>query len=56
MRKILDTISSYKTLFILWLVVGIVTLAGGSISRVGYLCVWLVLLMELATRVMEEKK
>ncbi len=54
-KPILQFIGSYKMLLILWLVLGIATLATGSITRITYLCVWLCLLMEYLARSLEEK-
>ena len=54
-KPILQFISSYKMLFILWLVLGIATLVTGSITRITYLCVWLCLLMEYLARSLEGK-
>ena len=54
-KPFLKFISSYKMLFILWLVLGIATLITGSISRVTYACVWLCLLMEYLAKIIEGK-
>ena len=54
-HKIIRFLSSYKGLFFLWVVVGIMTLAAGNISRLNYLCVWLVLLMEYLFKAIDEK-
>ena len=44
----LERLNTYKTLFWLWLVLGIVDLATDSISRVTFFSVWILLLLEYA--------
>ena len=44
----LERLNTYKTLFWLWLVLGIVYLATDSISRVTFFSVWILLLLEYA--------
>ena len=43
-----ERLNTYKTLFWLWLVLGIVDLATDSISRVTFFSVWILLLLEYA--------
>jgi len=54
-KAILKFISSYKMLFILWLILGIATLVTGSITPISYLCVWLCLLLEYLAKAVEGK-
>ena len=54
-KPFLEFISSYKMLFILWLILGIVTLISGSITRITYACVWVCLLMEYLAKAVEGK-
>ena len=54
-RAILKFMTSYKMLLIMWLYVGIVNLAAGHITRISYLCVWLVVIMDVVVRILEEE-
>ena len=54
-HAILKFITSYKMLLIMWLYVGIVNLASGHITRISYLCVWLVVIMDVIVRILEEE-
>ena len=54
-KPFLKFISSYKMLFILWLILGIVTLITGSITRITYACAWACLLMEYLAKAIEGK-
>ena len=54
-HKIIKFFSSYKVLLILWILVGIMTLVSGNISRLNYLCVWLVLVMEYLFKAIDEE-
>lgn len=47
-QNVLSRINTYKTLFWLWLVLGIVDLTLGNISRVTFFSVWILLLLEYA--------
>ena len=55
-KKVLDALTSYKALAILWLLLGISVLVIGNISRLNYFCVWAVLMMEMAFHVIDENK
>ncbi len=54
-KPFLKFISSYKMLFILWLILGIATLITGKITRITYGCAWACLLMEYLAKVIEGK-
>ena len=54
-RAILKFMTSYKMLLIMWLYVGIANLAAGHITRISYLCVWLVVIMDVVVRILEEE-
>ena len=54
-HAILKFITSYKMLLIMWLYVGIVNLASDHITRISYLCVWLVVIMDVVVRILEEE-
>ena len=60
MKEILHKITtftvSYKFLFVAWLIMGICNIVSGDISRLNYICVWLLLLIEYAEKMMKEKK
>lgn len=47
-QEMLSKLNTYKTLFWLWLVLGIVDLTLGNISRVTFFSVWILLLLEYA--------
>lgn len=47
-------LTSWKLLFILWLVLGIAVLAMGDISRLNYFCVWILLLFEYLDKIIDE--
>ena len=40
-KKIAKIMSYYRTLLILWFVLGIFVMACGDISRLNYFCVWI---------------
>ena len=46
--------TSWRLLFILWLLQGIIVMAYGDISRLNYFCIWILLLMEYADRAVDE--
>lgn len=50
----LEHLKSYRVLFFMWLVLGLVTLILGTTTRVSYACVWVLLLLEYLARSMEE--
>ena len=54
-HAILKFITSYKMLLIMWLYVGIVNLTTDHITRISYLCVWLVVIMDVVVRILEEE-
>lgn len=54
-KSILKFMTTYKALFILWLVLGIVTIITGNISRITYACPWALLLIEYLAKAMDEK-
>ena len=53
-RAILRIITSYRVLLALWFFIGILNLISGDISRMDYLCVWAVMILELALHVLDE--
>lgn len=53
-KKVLDALTSYKALAILWLLLGISVLIIGDISRLNYFCVWVLLMVELICHVIKE--
>ena len=55
-KKIAKIMSYYRTLLILWFVLGIFVMACGDISRLNYFCVWILLLMEYLDRCIDEVK
>ena len=55
MQRFLKTISSYKALFLLWLILGIVTLIIGDISRITYFYAWILLLIEFLFKALTEE-
>ena len=56
LKSIGHFLSSYKALTILWLLLGIAVLVMGSISRLNYFCVWIILLLEMIENCIEEDK
>ena len=54
-KQILKLLGSYKMLFILWLVLGIVTIITGNISRITYACPWALLLIEYLAKALDGK-
>ena len=53
-RAILRIITSYRVLLALWLFIGILNLISGDISRMDYLCVWAVVILELVLHSLDE--
>ena len=56
LKKIAKIMSYYRTLLILWFVLGIFVMVCGDISRLNYFCVWILLLMEYLDRCIDEAK
>ena len=52
----LEVMGSYKTLAIVWLILGIMVLVIGDISRLSYFSVWAVLMMEMLFHAIDEQK
>ena len=46
--------TSWRLLFILWLLLGLIVMVCGDISRLNYFCIWILLLMEYADRAVDE--
>ena len=53
-RRVLRIITSYRVLLALWLFIGILNLISGDISRMDYLCVWAVVILELVLHSLDE--
>ena len=56
LKNAFQFLSSYKALAILWLVLGLIVLIEGNISRLNYFCVWAILMMELVEHSIRENE
>ena len=55
-NEIMETLTSYKLLTVLWFLIGVSVLLLGSISRLNYFCVWILLMVELVDNVIRENR
>ena len=51
----LKRLNTYRTLAIMWLVLGIFVMGCGGISRLNYFCIWILLILEYADRAIDEE-
>ena len=51
----LERMNTYRTLFFMWLVLGVFVMACGEIGRLNYFCVWMLLLLEYADNAIDEE-
>lgn len=56
LKNAFQFLGSYKALAILWLLVGLMVLIAGDISRLNYFCVWIILMLEMVENVIEENE
>lgn len=55
MIKLIDKIGPYKILAVLWIIVGLLVLISGEITRIEYGCVWAILVLEYIDKALKEK-